>query len=192
MMVGRSDSPQRTVKPLQPLRAQVAARLSGHRRIEHHQTHVEIHRRRTAGSRLPQLAGRAAGKTLWSARAIIMITSDQIDRHWQWRKQFGQQPIFLDGAVVCQIAGRDDGVGQARQRKDLVHASLQHASRVDPAISKSALGTMCGSLIWHSSIAQSVADAGKAAMERLTGEPEPSDRPRAAWQHATTVIPCEK
>ena len=34
--------PQRTVQPLQPLCAQLAARLSRHRRVEHHQPHLEI------------------------------------------------------------------------------------------------------------------------------------------------------
>ena len=68
-----------------------------------------------------------------------MIASDQIDRHLQRRKQLCQTLVFLHSAVICEIAGRDDCVWQARQRKDFVYATLQHASGVDSAIGKSAL-----------------------------------------------------
>ena len=103
-MVLRDDSrtirfAQRPVQPLQSPGAQLATRFTGHRRVEHHQPHLEI-----VNGVLNEavFAGqvRVVRKDASQRVRIVVIADDEIDRHAQRSKKLGEQFVFLDGPMI--------------------------------------------------------------------------------------------
>ena len=90
---------QCAVQPLQSSRAQFATRRAGHRRVEHHQPHIEV-----VNGILNEtvLAGqvRMLRKYAPQSARIVVIADGQIKRHSQRSEELGQQRVFLDAAVI--------------------------------------------------------------------------------------------
>ncbi len=69
---------------------------------------------------------------------IVMISCNQEHGHRQRLQDLAQHDIFLAGAVIDEVAGGDDCIGQARKSKYLVDTTLQHGAGVDSPVGQRA------------------------------------------------------
>ena len=132
---------QRTVEPLQPRRAELAAGRPWNQRVQDDETYRKVvdrvlHEAILAGE-VSELRKRRAQPV-----AIVVIADGEVDRHpgHQWRKHLAQHAVFLGCRVIGQISGGDDRVGQPWQRQHLGDAPLEKAGRVDASVRQSAVG----------------------------------------------------
>ena len=146
---------QRAVEPVEPLAAELTAALPRDQRVEADKAQRIVVDREL--EELPlgrQVATVAEGVA--HRLALVVIAGDGDDTLLDRCQDRLQVRVFLRSPEIDQVTGQQDDVGLRAQRQQLLHAALQHGSRVDLAIGELArqldmgvgdLGDQHGSLL---------------------------------------------
>ena len=83
---------------------------------------------------------RVIGKSRAERTTLVVIASNQVVRHRQWRQQLAQVCVFVGLAEINQVTGDDNCIRLLLQRKNVRDTTTQALGGVNHAIGFLAMG----------------------------------------------------